>query len=168
MDALDIIKQLCKNRGITITQLENDLSYSNGSINKAKSMSADRLYQISQYFNVSMEYLMTGKTINETDDEMSLLRQQQSILMEINKISQAMASYYKEIAKCQDKLSELKKDYNKVEAKRLKKDTDSTDSNTTPSGQFPMFLDSGTGFGAPYIDESTPFDINIGENLPFN
>lgn len=121
MDALDIIRQLCKSRGITITQVENDLGYSNGSINKAKSMSADRLYQISQYFNVSMEYLMTGKTITETDDEMSLLRQQQSILMEINKISQAMAQYYKEISKCQERLTKLKKDYNDLDSKKKEK-----------------------------------------------
>lgn len=63
MDAIDIIKQLCKDKGTTVTQLESDLGYSNGSIGKTKNMSADRIYQISQYFGVSMEYLMTGKTI---------------------------------------------------------------------------------------------------------
>lgn len=141
MDALDIIKQLCKNRGITITQLENDLSYSNGSINKAKSMSADRLYQISQYFGVSMEYLMTGKTITETDDEIALLRQQQSILMEISKINQTMTAYYKEIAKCQDKLTELKKEYNKIESKKNTETDDDTKENPADLFPFPFEFD---------------------------
>ena len=29
MDALNVIKQLCEKKGVTITQLENDLGYSN-------------------------------------------------------------------------------------------------------------------------------------------
>lgn len=147
MDALDIIRQLCKSRGITITQVENDLGYSNGSITKVKSMSADRLYQISQYFNVSMEYLMTGKTITETDDEMSLLRQQQSILMEINKISQAMAQYYKEISKCQERLTKLKKEYNELDSKKKEKGQNENQ-------------------GTDDFIDIPPFDID--EELPFN
>lgn len=124
MDALNVIKQLCEKKGVTITQLENDLGYSNGSINKAKSMSADRIYQIAKYFDVQMEYIMTGKTISEADDEMALLRQQKSILMEINKVSQAITAHYKEIAKCQDQLTALESDYNAIEQKKKIKGND--------------------------------------------
>ena len=138
MDAIDIIKQLCKDKGTTVTQLESDLGYSNGSIGKTKNMSADRIYQISQYFGVSMEYLMTGKTITEADDEMAILRQQQSILMDLNKISQAMAQYYKEISKCQERLTELKKEYNKLEAKKKEKDSDENKENDKEVGFFEL------------------------------
>lgn len=118
METLDIIKQLCKNNGITISQLESDLDYGNGSLAKSKAMSAERMYKIAQYFGVSMEYLLTGKTINDADDEVSILRQQQSILMDINKISQQMSDFYKKIAECQDKLTALKKEYGKLENKK--------------------------------------------------
>lgn len=119
METLDIIKQLCKDKGISVTQLENDLDYGNGSIAKSKgNMSAERMYKIAQYFGVSMEYLLTGKTISEADDEVAVLRQQQSILMDINKISQSMSDFYKKIAECQNKLTALKKEYNKLESKK--------------------------------------------------
>ena len=114
METIDIIKELCKKKGLTVTQLENELDYGNGSLAKSKSMSAERMYQISKYFGVSMEYLMTGKTIEETDDQMALLRQQQSILMEINKINQQMSDAYKKINEYQDQLSSLKKEYNRL------------------------------------------------------
>lgn len=117
METLDIIKQLCEKKGISISQLENKLEFGNGSLSKSKNMSADRLYQVAKFFDVSMEYMMTGKTIDETDDEMTRLRQQQSILMEINKVSQQMSEYYKKIAECQDRLTTLKRDYNKLDQK---------------------------------------------------
>ena len=98
METLDIIKELCEKKGISISQLENKLEFGNGSLSKSKNMSADRLYQVAKFFDVSMEYMMTGKTIDEADDEMTKLRQQQSILMEINKVSQQMSEYYKKIA----------------------------------------------------------------------
>ena len=118
METIDIIRQLCSQKGISLAQLESDLEYGNGSLAKSKNMSADRLYKIAQYFGVSMEYLITGKTITEADDEVSILRQQQSILMEINKVSQLMSDYYKKIAECQEKLNQLKKDYSRLESKK--------------------------------------------------
>ena len=123
METIDIIKQLCSNKGISVSQLESDLGYGNGSVAKSKNMSADRMYQIAKYFGVSMEYLVTGKSLKETDDEMSVLRQQQSILMNINKISQRMSDLYKEIAECQEELSLLKREYNKIEIKKKDKNT---------------------------------------------
>lgn len=149
METLDIIKQLCKEKGISISQLESDLDYGNGSLAKSKAMSAERMYKIAQYFGVSMEYLLTGKTINEADDEVSILRQQQSILMDINKISQQMSDFYKKIAECQDKLTTLKKEYGKLESK--KNNTASSSSNTEEKNT---------------IDWDLPFDND--DESPFN
>jgi transcriptional regulator with XRE-family HTH domain len=115
METIDIIKQLCSKKGISLSQLESDLGYGNGSVGKSKNMSADRMYQIANYFGVSMEYLITGKTLDETDNEMSILRQQQAIMMAINKTTEHMTDLYKEIAECQDQLSSLKREYNKIE-----------------------------------------------------
>lgn len=119
MEVLDIIKQLCKERNISMAQLEQALDYGNGSIAKSKgNMSADRLFKIAQYFNVSMEYLMTGKTIQEADDEIAIIRQQQSILLEISKVNETMAGAYKTLDKCKDEIAKLKAEYNKLELKK--------------------------------------------------
>lgn len=64
MTTIEIIRDLCKKNGISVTQLEVELGYSNGSISKTtvKAMKSDRLLEISKYFNVSMEYLMGEET----------------------------------------------------------------------------------------------------------
>lgn len=146
METIDIIKQLCKSKGITITQLENELDYGNGSLAKSKSMSADRMYQIAQYFNVPMEFLMTGKTISEADDEMALIRQQQSILLEISKISTQLSDFYGKIDNCKNRLTTLKREYNKLEQK--KKESIPSTENTD---------EENINFEWDGIDEELPF-----------
>jgi len=138
METIDIIRQLCAKKGISVAQLESELEYGNGSIAKSKNMSADRMYKIAQYFGVSVEYLLTGKTVNETNDEMAILRQQQSILMQIGKIGQDMTEYYKRISECQDQLADLKKEYSKLESQKKPLATDSQDAVTQPD-IFDMF-----------------------------
>lgn len=126
MEVLDIIKQLCKEKNISISQLENELDFGNGSIAKSKgNMSADRMYQIAKYLKVPMEYLMTGKTIQEADDEVAIIRQQQSILLEISKVNETLSEAYKTLDKCKDQLVQLKTDYNKLELKKRKAISDS-------------------------------------------
>lgn len=139
MEVLDIIKKLCKDRSITIAQLEQELDYGNGSIAKSKgNMSADRMFQIAKYFKVPMEYLMTGTTLTEADDEMAIIRQQQSILLEISKLSETLSDSYKTIDKCKDELARLKGEYNKLEMKKRKNSntTDGEDSAGDPAVSF--------------------------------
>ena len=65
MTILERIKKECKERkNISITTLEAELGYSNGSLAKAKDIPSSRILEISQYLNVPMEYLMTGKLPN--------------------------------------------------------------------------------------------------------
>lgn len=59
MSAVDKIRELCKQKGISIKALEQELGYSNGSITKPKTLPADRLHEIAKYFKVSMEYLLS-------------------------------------------------------------------------------------------------------------
>ncbi len=65
MTTLDRIKELCKTqKNISITTLEQELGYSNGSLAKAKIIPSTRILEISHFLGVSMEYLMTGKEPN--------------------------------------------------------------------------------------------------------
>ena len=127
METIDIIKDLCSKNNLSIAQLEGNLGYGNGSIAKSKSMSADRVYQIAQYFNVPMEFLMTGKTVEDTESEIAILRQQQTILMEINQINTKITSYYRKIAECQNELTKLKAEYKKLESKKMAVGGDDSD-----------------------------------------
>ncbi len=142
MEVLDIIKQLCKEKNISLSQLEQALEYGNGSIAKSKgNMSADRMFQIAKYFKVPMEYLMTGTTITEADDDLAIARQQQSILLEISKLSQILTDSYKTIDKCKDDLLRLKSEYNKLEIQRHKKDVrmNLEDGLINPADQIDLF-----------------------------
>ena len=154
MEVLDIIKQLCKEKNISISQLENELDFGNGSIAKSKgNMSADRMYQIAKYLKVPMEYLMTGKTIQEADDEVAIIRQQQSILLEISKVNETLSEAYKTLDKCKDELVQLKTDYNKLELKKRKAVSDSPDQAPSP---------------AVMPSQRSIFDLYNNDELPFN
>lgn len=154
MEVLDIIKQLCKEHELSIAQLESELDFGNGSIAKSKgNMSADRMYQIAKYFKVPMEYLMTGKTIQEADDEVAIIRQQQSILLEISKVNEKLSEAYKTLDKCKDDLVRLKADYNKLELKKRKAGSDAPEPTLEP---------------IPLPGQGNIFDFFNDYTLPFN
>ena len=60
METRDVIKLLCKERGISVSALEEALGFGNGSLMKGKSIYSDRLFKLSQFFSVPMEFLVTG------------------------------------------------------------------------------------------------------------
>ncbi len=59
---LERLKALCELRKTNFSKLEKELGFSNASIKKSRTdtISAMRLKILADYFNVSMEYLMTG------------------------------------------------------------------------------------------------------------
>ena len=63
MTIFERIETLRKSRKISQGKLEKELGFSNGSISKWKTSmpNAERLQKLSDYFNVSLEYLTTGK-----------------------------------------------------------------------------------------------------------
>ena len=65
------IKQLCKEKGVTITGTERELGFSRGSLCKIdkNKPSSEKLQKIADYFGVQLEYL-TGASEFKTKEEM--------------------------------------------------------------------------------------------------
>lgn len=61
MTTLEIIKELCKQNGTSIKSLEKRLGFSNGSLAKSATIKAERLQKVADYFNVSVDYLISGE-----------------------------------------------------------------------------------------------------------
>ena len=63
MTVFERIENLRKKHGISQGKLEKKLGFSNGSISKWKNSmpNPERLKKLADYFNVSVEYLMTGE-----------------------------------------------------------------------------------------------------------
>ena len=63
MKLLDRVKELCRLKGISQGRMEKEIGISNGASSKWKtsSPSLDILKKLSEYFGVSVDYLMTGK-----------------------------------------------------------------------------------------------------------
>ena len=71
MNTYEIIKDLAKEKGISIRQLEINFGYSNGYIGswKRQTPNSNELSRLADYFDVSVDYLL-GRTDNtkESDD----------------------------------------------------------------------------------------------------
>lgn len=67
MNAVERVKDICKERKIPISKLEADCGFSNGYIGQLKkgTFPDDRLRIISNYLNVSADYLSTGAELKE-------------------------------------------------------------------------------------------------------
>lgn len=57
----DRVEKLRKSRGLPVSKVEKDVGFSNGSLKKiSEKTECGRVYALSKYFNVSMEYLVSG------------------------------------------------------------------------------------------------------------
>ena len=74
MNAVERVKAICKERKIPISKLEADCGFANGYIGQLRkgTFPNDRLLVISEYLNVSDQFLSTGKTI-DFSKEMALI-----------------------------------------------------------------------------------------------
>lgn len=76
MTTYENIKRITREKkNMSITNLESELGYGNGSLSKAKDIPSSRIYEISKFLGVSMEYLMTGETPDGeyTEEDFELL-----------------------------------------------------------------------------------------------
>ncbi|MHB8061331.1 MAG: helix-turn-helix domain-containing protein [Ruminiclostridium sp.] len=62
MEISERIKCLCKNQGLTLSKLERNLGFGNGTVRNwdKNSPSIDKVQKVADYFNVSQDYLMFG------------------------------------------------------------------------------------------------------------
>ena len=76
---VDLIRTLAKEKGLSLTKLEEVLGFGNGTIGKwtKQSPSCDKLSAVADYLSVSLDYLYYGKekspSVELTEDERDLL-----------------------------------------------------------------------------------------------
>lgn len=128
MQLLDKIKQLCREKKITLAELERKLSFSNGSMSRwnERTPSVDRVKKVADYFDVSTDYLL-GRTEKRryydlTEKEKKDIAIQAENLLE-GLDSQAETNYYGEPLDDEDKQKlhdaiELALSLTKVKAKK--------------------------------------------------
>lgn len=68
MDILDKVKILCKNKGVSQRKMEQDIGISNGASSKwgTSSPSIEIVQKLSNYFGVSINYLVTNECNSAT------------------------------------------------------------------------------------------------------
>lgn len=71
MNPYEKIKELTKEKGISVRELEKRLGYSNGYFSKWKTVSpnSDGLAKVADYFGVSVDFLL-GRENNPTETEL--------------------------------------------------------------------------------------------------
>ena len=63
MDIFDRVKMLAKRQNISVSALEQELGYGNGSLyphTKDATIRGDRVVELAKYFNVTTDWLLTG------------------------------------------------------------------------------------------------------------
>ena len=73
---LNRIKQLCKQNGIPISKLEEECGISRNSIGRwGQSVpSVDKVQKVAEYFNVSLDWLVSGRDVLLSDQSSAILR----------------------------------------------------------------------------------------------
>lgn len=71
MNAVERVKSICKERKIPISKLEADCGFANGYIGQLRkgTFPNDRLLKISEYLNVSVDYILMDGTVIEYEQK---------------------------------------------------------------------------------------------------
>lgn len=74
MTIYERIKGLCKSKKISVNKLEETLGIAKGSLCRidVNKPSAEKINKIAEFFNVSSEFLVTGKETSENDSKLSI------------------------------------------------------------------------------------------------
>lgn len=91
MTLLNRIKMLCKDKGVSQRKMEQDIGISNGASSKWEnsSPSIEVIQKLSAYFDVSINYLMTGETNSDimplnTKDENDIAKRLENTLSDLD------------------------------------------------------------------------------------
>ena len=92
MTVYERIENLRKSASISQGKLEKALGFSNGSISKWKTSmpTPDRLQKLAEYFNVSVDYLMTGEEDSEKKVSPFTARDERDIKKSLDKIMSSL------------------------------------------------------------------------------
>ena len=123
MTTYEIIKELCKERGIAVTALEKELGFGRGSIGKLRngSTTIERLQKIADFFNVSIEYRNSGTTSEPSltsKDERDIAQDLDNIMAKLSTGEAGPASYNGE--ELDPEAAELFRDELELALRRLK------------------------------------------------
>ena len=92
MDLKERIKELCKINGVSMNKVESDLNFGKGYISKLRKSTpnASKIRQIADYFDVTVDYLISGKESSQEievkltrKDEKDIARRLESTLEEL-------------------------------------------------------------------------------------
>ena len=95
----ETIKQLCKNKGVAVTGVEKELGFARGSLCKVNTNkpSMEKVQKLADYFDVSIEYLMTGNDTTKTElnarDERDIAKDLESIMNKMRNGENGPASF---------------------------------------------------------------------------
>lgn len=94
MTFFERFETLRKAQGISQGKLEKELGFSNGSISKWKNSmpTAERLQKIADYFNVSVQYLMTGQEESKEKTLALTARDERDIAKDLDNIMRKLSS----------------------------------------------------------------------------
>ena len=78
MNAVELVKQICKDRKISIAKLERDCDFSNGYISKLKRkyFPVDKAQRISQYLGIDINSLIGIEDMVDHDDDIYYIDRQ--------------------------------------------------------------------------------------------
>lgn len=84
MDSVNLVRQLCKDKGVSIARLEKDCGFSNGYIRGLRRglLPIDRAKIIADYFGVSIDYLLKGTNAENNFDYVLELENGEKVLLE--------------------------------------------------------------------------------------
>lgn len=102
MSRLELLKELCKEKDISINRLEQELGFSQGSLGKIDTNvpKADKLYALAKFFNIPMESFFEGESAKRGAREL-----EQSI-EDMNRLKEAVGGE-EEFKKLSDELEEF-------------------------------------------------------------
>lgn len=85
------VQKLIKERGLNVKSVEQKCGFGNASLKKINENSACiRVYELSKLFNVSMEYLLTGRSNSFSENERNIL----SLYNQLNENGQSKVNDY--------------------------------------------------------------------------
>lgn len=95
MSLKERIQQLCRNANISMNQLEQELGFGKGYISKLgkSTPNATKIQQIANYFNVTVDYLMTGNEEADEKKEVTLTkRDERDIKKDLDSIMEKLST----------------------------------------------------------------------------